>query len=297
MKLLLIGASGVLGSRLYNDAVIKKWNVLGTYFSHEYKGLFYLDLKDKRNTEKLFNFFDPEVVVLAGGMTNVDLCEAKARIAEEVNIKGTLNIVKRVKERNAIMVYLSTDYVFDGEKGPYKEEDRPSPINTYGRTKLEAEQIVLDMIKNPLIVRTSQIYGYDCLGNNFATKIVLNMKNGKEVFAADDFYSSPTYVGGLSSALISLIERGGISGIFHMAGKDVIDRYSYVTKISEVFGLDRDLIKKVSLKDLCLRAKRPPKGGLAIDKINNFLNLDNIAEIDKGLLLFKNDFERIGYAV
>ena len=98
MKLLIIGASGVLGSRLYNDAIKNKWNVLGTYCSHECEGLFYLDVRDKASLEKVFNFFRPETVVMAGGITDVDLCTLKPKLAMDVNIKGTMNLVKKTKE-------------------------------------------------------------------------------------------------------------------------------------------------------------------------------------------------------
>ena len=109
MKLLLVGASGVLGTRLYNDAIRKKWNVLGTYCSHELESLFYLDLRDRKSIEKIFNFFRPEAVVLTAGITDVDLCELKPKLAEEVNIKGSLNLIKRTNDCGAKLVFLSTD--------------------------------------------------------------------------------------------------------------------------------------------------------------------------------------------
>ena len=109
MKLLIIGASGVLGSRLYNDAIKKKWNVLGTYCSHECEGLSYLDVRDKNSLEKAFNIFEPEVVVMAGGITDVDLCTLNPKLAEDVNIKGTTNLVKKIKELEALLVCENID--------------------------------------------------------------------------------------------------------------------------------------------------------------------------------------------
>ena len=161
MKLLIIGASGVLGSRLYNDTVIKKWAVMGTYCSHAHEELFYLNLKDGKSVEETFSFFHPDVVVLAGGITDVDLCEERPGLAEDVNIKGTLTVAKKAKECGAKLVFLSTDYIFNGENGPYWEQDAPHPINIYGRTKLEAENIIKGLLKDYLIVRTAQLYGMD----------------------------------------------------------------------------------------------------------------------------------------
>jgi len=272
MKLLIIGASGVLGSRLFNDTIGKKWSTLGTYCSHECNGLIYLDVRDMNSMEKAFNFFRPETVVMAGGITDVDLCTLKPKLAEDVNIKGTLNLVKKIKEYGSKLVCVSTDYIFDGENGPYKEEDKPNPINKYGKTKLEAENIIRNKLKDSLIVRTAQLCGIDHTEKNFVLKIIHNMKNGKKVYAADDLYSTPTYSGLLSDILIKLIEKNS-EGIYHGAGAEFINRYDYVNKIADVFELDKVLIQRVKLKDLELKAKRPRKGGLKIDKVYKELKI------------------------
>lgn len=288
MKLLLIGASGVLGSRLYNDAIRKKWNTLGTYCLHECEGLFNLDIRDRKGAEKIFNFFKPDIVVLAGGITDVDLCELRPGLAEDVNIKGTLNMVKRIKGQGAKLVFLSTEYIFDGERGPYKEDDRPAPLNAYGRTKLEAESIIKSLLKNSLIVRTAQLYGRDIQCKNFAVKIIHNMKNNRKVYAADDFYCTPTYAGGLSASIIELIEKNK-SGIYHIAGTDFINRCEYVNKIADIFRLDKNLIVKVKLKDLRLKAKRPKRAGLRVDKAKSELDTP-LYDCEKGLRLLKREY-------
>ena len=303
MKFLIIGASGVLGSRLYNDAIKKKWNVMGTYCSHEHGGLFYLDVRDKSSIEKAFNIFEPEVVVMAGGITDVDLCTLKPKLAEDVNIKGTLNLVKKIKEYGSKLVSVSTDYIFDGENGPYKENDKPNPINNYGRTKLEAENIVRARLKDHLIVRTCQLYGVaeqssaqkhngvaersSAPTKNFAIKIIHNMQNNKKVYAADDLYSTPTYAGALSEIVIKLIEKNAV-GIYHGAGAEFISRYDYVSKIADTFEFDKNLIQKVKLKDLKLKAARPPKCGLKIDKIKKE-NTVKTYDCKAGLKLLKEE--------
>jgi len=288
MKLLIIGASGVLGARLYNDAIKKRWNVLGTYCSHEYEGLFHLDITNKKEIDKIFKFFEPEAVILAGGITDVDLCEIKPRLAEEVNIKGTLNVIKRVKTSGARFVFISTDYVFDGRSGPYSESDNPSPINVYGRTKLEAELAIKDILKDGLIVRTSQIYGFDPTGKNFTVKIIHNMKRHKNVLAAEDFYATPTYTGLLSEAIMALLERN-IYGIYNVAGTDFVDRYSYVKIITEVFNLDISLIKKVTLDDLHLKANRPYKAGLKVERIKKTIDV-RLLNCMEGLMMLKKEY-------
>ena len=182
---------------------------------------------------------------------------------------------------------MSTDYIFDGENGPYAEIDKPNPINTYGATKLEAENIVSAKLKDYLIIRTCQLYGIDYAEKNFAVKIIHNMKNGRKVYAADDLYSTPTYVGSLSEIVIKLIEKNA-DGIYHGAGAEFISRHDYVNKIEGMFGLDKNLIQRVKLKDLKLKAKRPKKGGLNIDKIKTELGI-KIYECEEGLELLKKE--------
>ncbi len=287
MKLLIIGASGVLGSRLHNDAIKRKWNVLGTYYSHECAGLSCLDMRDKKSIDKVFDFFRPEVVVLCGGVTDVDLCESKPKFAEEINIKGTINVIKKTKECGSKMVLLSTDYIFNGESGPYSEDDKASPVNVYGRTKLEAENVARASLKECLIVRTAQLYGFDYRGKNFALNIIRNITDNKQVYAATDFYSTPTYAGSLSQSIIGLIDWD-CQGVFNIAGRDFLDRYSYVTKIADIFKLKKSLIKKVLLKDLHLKARRPFKSGLMVDKAEKILK-SSLMTVEKSLTLFKEE--------
>jgi len=307
VKLLIIGASGVLGSRLYNDTIKKKWNTMGVYCSHECAALSYMDVRDENSIERIFNLFKPEVVVMAGGITNVDLCTLKPKLAKDVNIKGTLNLVKKIKVYGSKLIYISTDYIFDGENGPYKEDDEPNPINMYGKTKLESENIIKSKLKNYLIVRTAQLYGTGMAeqflklrrlpkatytveavrNNNFTVEIIHNMQNGRKVYAAEDFYSTPTYTGSLSGMLIKLIEKKA-NGTYHGAGEEFIDRYNYVNKIADIFELDKGLIQKVKLKDLKLEAKRPRKGGLRVHKIKKE-NIAKLYDCNTGLALLHKD--------
>ncbi len=293
MKLLIIGASGVLGSRLFNDAIKKEWNTIGTYCSHECVGLSYLDVRDKNSLEKIFNLFKPEAVVMAGGITDVDLCTLKPKLAMDVNIKGTMNLVKKIKEYGSKLIYISTDYIFDGENGPYKEDDKPNPINIYGRTKLEAENIIKSKLKDYLIVRTAQLYGVaersSAQNSNFTLKIIHNMRNNKKVYAADDLYSTPTYAGSLSEIIIKLIEKKA-DGIYHGAGAEFLNRYDYVNKIADIFGLNKNLIQEVKLKDLKLKAVRPKKGGLKTEKIKKEKIIE-LYDCYTGLFLLKKEMD------
>lgn len=285
MKVLLVGASGVLGRGLYNDMILKKFNVLGTYCKHSYDGLFHLDLRDKRSINRVFKFFKPEFIVSTGGLTDVDYCETHPKFAQDINVLGTLNLINKAKELKTGFLFISTDYVFDGENGPYRERDKTHPINKYGKTKLDAERLIERNLKDFLIIRTSQLYGYDSKKRNFATKIIHMLQHNKKIYAADDFYSTPTYVGNLSLAIIELIEKKK-RGIFHIAGADFISRFDYVNMIADIFGLDKSQIVKAKLKDLKLKAKRPKKAGLNTSKAEAVLKIP-ILDCREGLSLFR----------
>jgi dTDP-4-dehydrorhamnose reductase len=147
--------------------------------------------------------------------------------------------------------------------------------------------ILRSKLKDYLIVRTAQLCGIDHTGKNFVLKIIRNMKSGKKVYAADDLCSTPTYSGLLSDILIKLIEKDA-EGIYHCAGAEFINRYDYVNKIADIFGLDNNLIQRVKLKDLKLKARRPKKGGLKIDKVIK----EKIAELydcEEGLDMLKKE--------
>ena len=228
--------------------------------------------------------------MLTAGITDVDLCELKPKLAEEVNIKGSLNLIKRTNDCGAKLVFLSTDYIFDGESGPYKEDDKPAPLNVYGRTKLESENIIRSTLTDYLIIRTAQLYGIDPQNKNFAVKIIRNMQNNKKVYAAGDLYCTPTYAGTLSHGIIELLEKDK-KGVFNIAGTDFINRYEYVDKIADIFRLDKDLIRKVKLKDLRLKAKRPKRAGLKIDKIKREVEL-SLYSCKEGLKEFKKEIKK-----
>ncbi|MFH1782727.1 MAG: SDR family oxidoreductase [Candidatus Omnitrophota bacterium] len=290
MKVLLVGATGVLGSRLYIDLKNQGWKALGTYCEPApEEGMTYLDLRDREGIEKTIDSFDPDIAILSGGVTNVDLCESEKDLAEDINVEGSIELIKKIKERNKKIVFLSTDYVFDGKKGPYREEDIPSPLNIYGMTKLKVENEIKKRLNDYLIIRTAQLFGKEKNGVNFSLKIINNMRSNKKVYAAEDFYCTPTYVGDLSLAIIKLIESRK-NGTYHVAGTDFINRVEFIEKIANIFNLNKDLIEKVSLKDLKLKAKRPKKAGLCVEKIKKELDVP-VHTCNEGLKLLREEME------
>lgn len=161
MKLLITGANGLYGSKLARLAVEKNYDVYSGYNQElpAYGTAVHFDVSDKTKVDDAFKKVNPEVVVHAATLTDVDKCETDKELAWKINVDGTKNIVDASKRSHAFLVYISTDYVFNGEKGQYKETDTPDPINYYGLTKLKAEALVQNLLDESCIARTSVIYG------------------------------------------------------------------------------------------------------------------------------------------
>src|SRR3989338_7302648 len=175
---LVIGASGQVGAALMKR-LSEKNDVVGTYSSSKKKGLVHLDITDANEVSKLIEKVNPSIIFLCSATISIDFCEKNPEAARKINVDGTKNVVEAAKKSGAKVVYLSTEYVFDGKRGPYSETDKPNPMNTYGKTKLEGEKIVLS-VENSLVVRSTLIFslGYDT--KNLLAVIVKSLKAGEE---------------------------------------------------------------------------------------------------------------------
>lgn len=202
----------------------------------------------------------------AAAFTNVDKCEVEKDKAYEINAKATENIAKTANEIHAKMIYISTDYVFDGEKGMYSEEDETDPINYYGSTKLEGEKAVIENCNDYIIARTSVIYGAN--KKNFATWVINELKDGRKINIITDQWVSPTLNIDLAEQILALIEKDEY-GIFHTAGGERISRYDFVIKLAEIFGFNKELVNPTTSDKMKWIARRPRDSSLNVSKISN----------------------------
>jgi dTDP-4-dehydrorhamnose reductase len=267
MKIFITGGSGLLGQALMN--IFKDQEIYGTYYQHTnaQKKMQYLDITSEKDVMFLMQKIKPRVVIHTAAMTDVDDCEIHPQIAMGINAEGTRNLVSAANQIGAKFVYLSTDYVFNGEKGLNKEEDPVAPINVYGESKLAGEKIVLQECRDFIIARTSVIYG--SAEGNFATWLLSRLAQKKQLSIVDDQYASPTYNRDLAEQLKALIQNDA-QGIFHTAGGERLNRYQFALKIVDFFGYDNTLIKPVDINALPWIAKRPHDSSLDISKITPF---------------------------
>jgi dTDP-4-dehydrorhamnose reductase len=248
-----------------------------------------LDICDAEETERIIYGFAPDVVFHLASLTNVDYCETHKKEAEKVNVEGTANVATACKQTGARMVFVSTDYVFDGKKGNYKESDKPKPVNVYGRTKLEGEKIVSKLVGS-LILRVSSLYGYNGPSDKktFEKFVIEKLKAGGQVKAVSQV-TCPTLIDDASRAMIALVQKNA-SGVFHSTGPEGISRHGFALKVARVFGLNEKLV--VQSDDFSGPAKRPGDSSLNISKLQS-LEI-SMSGVEAGLNIEKKQMEGFG---
>jgi dTDP-4-dehydrorhamnose reductase len=258
--ILVIGAKGMLGrdlmgvllSSLPNDEVIG-WDIEE------------IDIQKEEDTVFKIEKLRPDIMVHIAAYTDVDGCELNEEKAFAVNAEGTKHVALTASRCQAKMVYLSTDYVFDGNKRePYLESDSPHPLNVYGRSKWKGEQYVQELVKDPLIVRTQWLFGR--YGKNFVTSILRQAGEKSVLSIVNDQIGSPTYTVDLAKAISALIQFDA-SGIFHVANSDLCTWCTFGQAILKLSGMDKVRVIPISSKELGRPAIRPSYSVLNCQKL------------------------------
>lgn len=285
MKILITGANGFLGFYLVEQLLEKGYEVIATGRGGSRlpfdgrPGFTYvsMDFTNMYDVHDVFSTFKPGVVVHAGAQTKPDESELNQMETYLTNVEGTVNLLVNAAEIQSFFLFLSTDFIFDGERGMYKEEDEAKPVNYYGRTKLEGEELVKDYEADWAIVRTVLVYGMPPAGRaNILTIVRDKLGKGEAYNVVDDQVRTPTYIGDLAAGIVSIIEKKA-TGIFHLAGKDVLTPYQMAIKIANHLGLDASLINRVTASNFSQPAKRPARTGFDISKAKKEIGYDPIS--------------------
>lgn len=276
-KILITGSNGLLGQKIIK-ALLKKTNVeivatsLGANRMNDQSGYLYepLDITNKDEVEKIFLKYHPDVIINTAAMTNVDACETKKEECWKLNVTAVQNIVDVLEQQDpkTHLIHLSTDFIFDGEKGSeYIETDIPNPLSYYAKSKLESEKIVQKSKIKWAIARTIIVYGI--VDNMSRSNLVLWAKDaltkGQKINVVDDQFRSPTLAEDLADGCILIAEKG-TTGIYHLSGPKTNSVLELVYKVADHWGLDRSLITPIKSDTLNQAAKRPPHTGFVIDK-------------------------------
>jgi len=269
MKILVIGGSGLVGSNcLRYFASQQDVEVMGTYFSYKTADTHYYDTLNIDNPENVnIESFGPDVIMHCGALTHVDKCEAEVEESHDRTVRSTLNVIELCKRYNARMLYVSTDYVFDGKEGPYDESAQVNPLSVYGKHKLEAEQAVINDVPGSVVIRITNVYGDEERKKNFVTRIADACVKGQplELKLPVDQYATPVNASDVAKALF-LLARDGKSGIYNIASYDFLNRVELVEKVLSFFPRNKITFKSVTTVELGQPAARPLMGGLKTDK-------------------------------
>ena len=272
--ILITGTNGLLGQKLVyalidrNDveviATSKGENRLVKKEGYIYEPL---DITSEKEVQNIISKYKPSTVINTAAMTNVDACETKREECWDLNVKAVKYLVEACNKNNTHLIHLSTDFVFDGEAGPYKEDDKPNPLSYYALSKYESEKIVQAQSKKWAIIRTIIVYGI--VDNMSRSNIVLWAKEalskGQKINVVDDQFRSPTLAEDLAEGCI-LAAMKEAQGIFHISGKEVMSILELVHKVADHYKLDKSLITPSKSDNLNQPAKRPPRTGFILDK-------------------------------
>jgi len=277
-KILILGANGFLGSNiiqlhsknklLYKDFSFIAADLHNTYIDKTVP-FHHIDITYQEEVYNRIVNLSPDIIILTAAMTNVDQNERDKRLATKINVEGPKNVIKACKQINSKLVFMSTDFVFDGRiRGNYTEENIPNPINHYAKTKYDAELAIINSDIAHLICRTAVLYGWNIEKLNFITWVLKKLQNKERTNIVTNQINNPTYVRNLAEIILKLIEKKA-SGIYHTAGDDALSRYEIAIRCAEVFEHDKNLINPIgSLNQVAIR---PKNVSLNITKLKSFL--------------------------
>lgn len=291
-KILITGSNGLLGQSLLdlflddeNYEVIALSRGKNRYVTAKDYLYEEVDLIEKAEVRALVLKHQPNFIVNTAAMTNVDQCEDDKKTCDAINVDLVKELVNVSSTIKAHIIHISTDFIFDGKNGPYREGDKPNPVNYYGLSKLKSEQVLKKSDIDFTILRTILVYGkvHDMSRNNIVLWIRKMLLAKKEITIVNDQYRMPTYVEDLAMACKKVIEKRA-AGIFNISSTQLMSIYEIAHEVARVLNLDNTFIKPISTQELNQRAARPIKTGFVLDK--------TIKELELQLNPFKIDLQR-----
>jgi dTDP-4-dehydrorhamnose reductase len=275
MKILITGSNGLTGQKLVealrNDpevelvATSRGEDRTPEPLGHRYRSM---DITVPAEVDAVFDEVRPDAVIHTAAMTNVDACALDPDACQLQNVTATGHLVDAAKRHGSHFVHMSTDFVFDGRNGPYREEDEPAPLSVYGQSKWDSERLVMEAgLAKWAIARTIIVYGItaDMSRSNVVLWARKALEQGKPIKVVDDQWRMPTLAEDLADGCIRIAKRGA-TGIYHLSGPDGMSILELVFRVGKFFGLDTSVVTPIKSESLGQPAMRPPRTGFVLDK-------------------------------
>jgi dTDP-4-dehydrorhamnose reductase len=281
MKTVLVtGSNGLLGQKI-TEKILKEGgvNLIATAKGENRfpvkEGYLYteMDILDPEGVKKVIEEYKPDAIIHTAAMTNVDTCEDQKELAYQLNVEAVETLVTLCEAHNIQLVHLSTDFIFDGENGPYDELAAPNPLSYYGETKLRAEEVIKNSKTKWAVLRTIIVYGIvsDMSRSNIVLWAKGALEKGNPLNIVNDQWRMPTLVEDLADCCFLAIEHDA-QGVYNASGKDMMSISELVARVADFWNLDKTLINEVSAATLNQTAKRPARTGFILDKSMTELN-------------------------
>lgn len=275
MKILITGSNGLLGQKLVKllsqEANV---DVIATsrgsdrlpdrYGAHEFHPL---DITDAAAVKEVITHYKPEVIINTAAMTDVDQCEAEKEDCWQLNVIAVKHLLSACELTGSHLLHCSTDFIFDGSRGPVDETERPGPVNFYGESKLEAEKLIMASNISWSIARTVLVYGiaHDMSRSNIILWVKDSLEAGEEIRVVNDQWRTPTLAEDLAMGCY-LIAKNKAKGVYNISGEEMLTPYEMAIRTANFFKLDKSLIHKTDASEFTQPAKRPPRTGFIVDK-------------------------------
>ena len=294
-KILVTGSNGLLGQKIINQLKNRKDIDLIATSKGENRRIiqdfkyYPLDITSKEEVEEIMNNLKPDVVINTAAMTNVDACEDDQENCWKINVNAVEYLLQNSKKHGTHLIHLSTDFVYDGEEGPYEEKDKPNPLSYYAKSKLASEKLINESnYRNTAIARTIIVFGN---GDNLSRgNLILWAKGALEkqspINVVDDQFRSPTLAEDLAAGCILIADKDA-TGLYHLSGPKTYSILEIVERIGKFYNLSTDCVTSIKTATLNQKAKRPPRTGFIIDKAKNELGY-NPRDLEEALSFLDN---------
>jgi len=290
MKMLITGSNGLLGSNLLRFFSAKSdYEVFATSLSSPYnphiKNFVGGDLQDALFVERLVNRIKPDIIINTVSLVNIEKCEENPELAYLLTVKTAENVASSAQRTGARLLYISTDHLFDGNKSYYSEEDKPEPVNVYGRVKLEAESRTMNLHSGAVVVRTN-FYGWSPANHapTFGEWVFNSLKQGTAIKLFTDYYFTPIEATYLAEAL-EKVAKSEFAGIINIAGSQRCSKYEFGVALADIFHLDSGLITEGKIEPASFKVRRQKDLSLSTEKFKRIFS-HNLPNLRDGLLRF-----------